>query len=164
MRSGLHLTLTSSWCVQSWRSHSFLLHRSRPGSFPVQLTSSKRMGPDPTPKRGTGLMSSPSERRVSPNLVEVDRYTHPQALVFFLFINVDILWCVRCVHEHITCNQVVDKRPACLSLSSHRHTRFPSDHGKRLLSAPRICSCPLTTLQNHLGIRTREKERSRVRC
>lgn len=68
LRSGLHARITSSLWVQSWWSHSLLLHSNRLGSFPVQLTSSKRMGPDPTPKRGTGLMSNPSETRVSPNL------------------------------------------------------------------------------------------------
>ncbi|KAF3852073.1 hypothetical protein F7725_005428 [Dissostichus mawsoni] len=44
-----------------------IVHVDRSCPFP-KLTSSKRMGPDPTPKRGTGVMSNPSERRVSPNL------------------------------------------------------------------------------------------------
>lgn len=133
LRSGVHAMLTSSWCVQSWCSHSLLLHSNKPGSFPVQLTSSKIMGPDPTLKRGTVVMSSPSERRVWPNLKGGGAHV---PLVKWLINNE-----TGCADArlgawilNVTCNQVVGTPPECWSLSSHRRTPSPTDHGKKLLN------------------------------
>lgn len=146
LRSALHAMLTSSWCVQSWRSHSLFLQSSRLGSFPVQLTSSKRIGPDPTPKRGTGVMSNPSEGRVSPNLQDTNE---------LLRLDVDWFMCterpglVEWVHP-VTCNQVVCTLLGYYSLSNHRHTLFPTDHGKRLPNGLRCSLYHLLTGQYHL--------------
>lgn len=129
LRSGLQAIFTSSWWVQSCWSHSLLMHSSKLGSFPVQLTSSKWIGPDPIPKWGEWVTSAPSGTRVSPNL---------RCRISFLNIisyRNETKFAIRSARKHfnITCNQAVDTPPECLSLSSRRHTPSPTDCGKKFL-------------------------------
>lgn len=82
LRSGLHAMWTSSQWVQSCWSHSLLLHSNTLGSFPVQLTSSKWMGPDPILK--PGARPSSSERTASPDLKRSDAETRVRTDVLSL--------------------------------------------------------------------------------
>lgn len=121
LRSGLQAMFTSSWWVQSCCSHSLLTHSSKLGSFPVQLTSSKWIGPDPIPPSPSG--------KVSPDLHCGEKKGFMSSVIDTK-TNVPLkVW----NNVSITCNQAAGTPPECWSLSSHRHKLSPTDHGKRLL-------------------------------
>lgn len=151
--------LTSSWWVQSCWSHSLLIHSSKLGSFPVQLTSSKWMEPDPTPKRVEWVTFTPSESRVSPNLC-CWKIKPTKRNVFITIINTKInvqlkVW-VRILK--ITCTQAVGTPPECLSVSNRHHTLFPTHRGKRFLDVLHGSLHPPPISQYHLKWRERQEE------
>ena len=63
--------LPSQWTLTSWEcSHictptgANILHSRRDCSVPEQWTSSKKIGPDPGPKRGSWYATAPNNRRL----------------------------------------------------------------------------------------------------